>query len=170
MKKRVIWSNRDVDFDQWRKDLIEYQKENDYDNPEDVTDDDILCFIDESLSNCIDDERMNLNIVTDGRILAIADLGLWNGRRQGYKVLGCNVNNIFNISEDYNEYYSDGHNIRATCIHHDGTNFIEYRVIREDKNITNLLNNIFYGKEITRKQLNYYTKSLAPYVHKVYGW
>lgn len=170
MKKRIIWSNRDIDFDQWRESLIEYQKENGYENPDDVTDDDVLCFIDESLSNYIDDERMNLDIVTDGRILAIADLGLWNGRRQGYKVLGCNVNNIFNVSEDHNEYYSDGHNIKATCIHHDGTNFIEYRVIREDKNITNLLNDILYGKEITRKQLNYYTKSLAPYVHKVYGW
>lgn len=170
MKKRIIWSNRDIDFEQWKEALIEYQKENDYDNPEDVTDDDVLCFIDESLSNYIDDERMNLNIVTDGRILAIADIGLWNGRRQGYKVLGCNVNNIFNVSEDYNEYYSDGHNIKATCIHHDGTNFIEYRVIREDKNITNLLNDILYGKEITRKQLNYYTKSLLPYVAKVYGW
>lgn len=170
MKKRIIWSNRDTDFDQWKEDLISFRRENDYENPEDVTDDDVLCFMDDTLGLYWNDEHMNLDIVTEGRILAIADLGLWNGRRQGYKILGCNVNNIFDIREDYSEYYGDGHNIKATCVHHDGTNYIEYRVIREDRNIYNLINDILYGKEITRKQLNYYTKSLYPYVAKAYGW
>jgi len=170
MKKLIIWSNEDIDFDAWKADLIEYQKENDYDNPEDVTDSDVWNFIDESLSNQLDDERWNLNVTTDGRILAIADLGLWHGRRQGYMILNSNVNNIFTISEDYNEYYSDGHNIKASCTHHDGTNYIEYRVIRENRNIKNLLDAIYNGEQITRKKLNYYTKSLHPYVAKVYGW
>jgi hypothetical protein len=168
--ERIIWSNRDIDFDEWKESLIEYQKENGYENPEDVTDDDVWDFISESLSNQLDDEKWNLNIATDGRILAIADLGLWNGRRQGYMILNSNINNIFTISEDYNEYYGDGHNIKASCVHHDGTNYIEYRVIREDRNIKNLLDAIYLGKEITRKKLNYYTKSLYPYVAKVYGW
>ena len=166
MKKRIIWSNRDIDYDQWKEDLIQYNKEMGYNNPEDVHAKDVFHFVDESLSNYLDDERMNLNVETEGRIIAIADVGLWNGRVQGYRILGKNVNEIFQIHEDYNEYYSDGHNIKATCIHHDGTNYIEYRVIREDKNIDNL----FDGTEITRKRLNYYTKSLLPYVKKVYGW
>ena len=109
-------------------------------------------------------------LLTDGRILAIADLGLWNGRKQGYKILYEFANSIFSISEDYNEYYSDGYNIRANCTHHDGTNHILYRVIREDRNIQNLLDAIYNGEEITRKKLNYYTKSLHPYVRRVYGW
>lgn len=170
MTKRIIWSNRDIDFDDWKESLIQYQKENNYEDPEDVSDDDVWSFIHESLDNYLDDERANLNVATDGRILAIADLGLWNGRRQGYRILGTNVSDIFKIGEDYNEYYSDGYNIKATCIHHDGTNHIEYRAIREDRNIQNLLVDIYDGKEITRKQLNYYTRSLHPYVAKVYGW
>lgn len=170
MKKQIIWSDRDIDFDEWKESLIEYQKENDYDDPEDVTDNDVWNFIHESLNNQLDDEKLNLNVATDGRILAIADLGLWNGRRQGYMILSSNVNSIFNISEDYNEYYGDGYNVKAKCTHHDGTNYIEYRVIREDRSIQNLLDAIYSGEEITRKKLNYYTKSLYPYVAKVYGW
>ena len=166
MKKRIIWSNKDIDFEQWKQALIEYHNEMNYSNPEYVFDDEVWNFIDESLSNQFDDERMNLNVKTEGRVVAIADVGLWNGRRQGYRILGANVNEIFRISEDYNEYYSDGHNIKATCTHHDGVNYVEYRVIREDRNIDNLFN----GEEITRKRLNYYTKSLLPYVKAVYGW
>lgn len=118
----------------------------------------------------LEDERMNLDISTDGRILVIADLGFWFGRRQGYKIINRNVSNILYDDADYVEWYSDGHNIKATAIHHDGTNYYEYREIREDRNIDNLLNAIYNGEKITRQKLNYYTKSLHPYVAKVYGW
>lgn len=170
MRKRIIWSNRDIDFDQWKEDFIAYRKEYEYDNPYDITDDDVWAFIYESLDQYLDDERANLNKPTDGRILVIATLGLWDGRHSGYKILDRNVNEIFCTGEDYTEWYSDGHNIKATAVHHDGTNCYEYRVIREDRNIDNLLNAIYNGEEITRKKLNYYTRSLHPYVAKVYGW
>jgi hypothetical protein len=124
----------------------------------------------ETCSMYLEDERNNLNIITDGRILVIADLGLWNGRRQGYKVLGQRVSDILSDDADYIEWYGDGHNIKATAIHHDGRNYYEYRVIREDRNINNLLNAIYSGEQITRKKLNYYTKSLYKDVAKIYGW
>lgn len=170
MKKRIIWSNMNIDVDVWRDEYVQCRKEEDYENPEDVNDHDVYAFAEESLSYQLDDERMNLNVETEGRILAIANLGLWDGRRQGYKILGNNVSDIFNISETYNEYYSDGYNIKASCIHHDGTNLIKYRVIREDRNIDNLLDAIYNGEKISPWKLSYYTKSLHPYVAKVYGW
>ena len=170
MKKRVIWSNIDIDFDQWKEDLIEARSNDWLASMENISDDEVWNWAHHMLDQYLEDEIMNLNVETEGRILAIADLGLWDGRRCGYRILGTNVNNIFNIREDYSEYYSDGHNIKAICTHHDGTNYIEYRVIREDRNIDNLLNDIYNGKEITRKKLNYYTKSLHSYVAKVYGW
>ncbi len=170
MKKLTIWSNRDINFDEWKADLIAYQKENGYEEPEDVTDNDVWNFIDESLTNQLDDETYNLNIRTNGRILVIGDLGLWDGRKQGYKILGKNVNEIFSSHYDYTEWYSDGYNIRAIDTHHDGTNYYEFREIREDRNIQNLLDVIYNGEKITRKKLNYYTRSLHTYVAKVYGW
>ncbi len=33
----------------------------------------------------LDDERMNLDVQLSQPILVIADLGLWHGRRMGYK-------------------------------------------------------------------------------------
>lgn len=172
MKKLTIWSNRDINFDEWKEDLIAYQKENDYEDPEDVTDDDVWNFIYESLDNQLGDEKMNLNITINGRILVIADLGLWDGRKQAYQILPRkNVNEIFCCHEDYTtEWYSDGYNIKAVDVHHDGTNYYEFREIREDRNIQNLLNAIYNGEKITRKKLNYYTRSLHPYAAKVYGW
>ena len=169
MKKRIIWSNLNINPDDWKDGYKEFIETNELDTDPD-NENKLWEYIDDEITRYLEDEHANLDKPTEGRILAIADLGLWNGRKQGYKILDETVNSIFDISEDYNEYYSDGYNIKATCVHHDGTNYIEYRVIREDRNIHNLLADIYDGKEITRKQLNYYTKSLHPYVAKVYGW
>lgn len=163
MKKHIIWSNIDLNVNDW-KDFLEEE----YPDVEDKYEQYRL--IEDLNYLYLEDEHANLNKKTDGRILVIADLGLWNGRRQGYKILNENVNNIFSTGEEYTEWYSDGYNIKAVASHHDGTNYYEYRVIREDRNINNLLDAIYNGEEITRKKLNYYTKSLHPYVAKIYGW
>ena len=169
MKKRIIWSNMNINPDDWKEGYKEIAEENGWD--EDIDDENNLWnYIYEELDHYIDDERMNLDVTTDGRILVVADLGLWYGRRQGYRILDGNVKNILSADVDYVEWYSDGYNIKATAAHHDGTNYYEYRVIREDRNIQNLLDAIHNGEEITRKKLNYYTRSLEPYVRRVYGW
>lgn len=169
MKKRIIWSNMNINPDDWKEGYKEIAEENGWE--EDTDDENNLWnYIYEELDHYIDDERMNLDVTTDGRILVVADLGLWYGRRQGYRILDGNVKNILSADVDYVEWYSDGYNIKATAAHHDGTNYYEYRVIREDRNIQNLLDAIDNGEEITRKKLNYYTRSLEPYVRRVYGW
>ena len=164
MKRHIIWSNRNLDLADW-KDFIEEEYP-------DVTDEDKQYeLISEMNMEYLRDERCNLSEKIDGRILVIADLGLWDGRKQGYKILGNTISDIlYDRDGEYLEWYGDGYNIKATVSHHDGTNFYEYRVIREDRNIENLLDAIYNGEEINRKKLNYYTKSLYPYIAKIYGW
>ena len=164
MKRHVIWSNRNLDINDW-KDFLEEEY------PE-VTDEyEQYELISEMNMEYLRDERCNLSEKVDGRILVIADLGLWDGRRQGYKILDNTISDIlYDENGEYLEWYGDGYNIKATVSHHDGTNFYEYRVIREDRNIENLLDAIYNGEEINRKKLNYYTKSLYPYIAKIYGW
>ena len=169
MKKRIIWSNMNINPDDWNEGYKEIAEENGWEEDTD-NENNLWNYIYEELDHYIDDERMNLDVTTDGRILVVADLGLWYGRRQGYRILDGNVKNILSADVDYVEWYSDGYNIKATAAHHDGTNYYEYRVIREDRNIQNLLDAICNGEEITRKKLNYYTRSLEPYVRRVYGW
>lgn len=170
MKKRIIWSNMNINPEDWKERYKEIAEENGWEEDTD-NENNLWRYINETLDQYLDDERANLDMLIDGHILIIADLGLWNGRRQGYRIHEGNVKNIlYDADADYIEWYSDGYNIKATAVHHDGTNFYEYRVIREDRNIQNLLDAIYNGEEITRKKVNYYTKSLEPYVAKVYGW
>ena len=163
MKKRTIWQNIDFNIEDWKDFLEEYHS--------DVTDEDEqMDLIKEMNSVYLWDERANLNKKIDGRILVIGNIGRWNGRFNGYKILDNNIASILETDCDYCKWYSDGYNIKFTGHHHDGTNYVEYRVIREDRNIENLLNDIYDGKEISRKKLNYYTKSLHSYIAEVYGW
>lgn len=168
--KHIIWDNRNLDVDDWRDNYKEFLEINEIDG--DPNDEDALYnYMVETNNMYLDDERTNLNKKVDGRILVIADLGLWYGRKQGYKILGNTISDIlYDENGEYLEWYGDGYNIKATASHHDGTNFYEYRVIREDRNIENLLDAIYNGEEISRKKLNYYTKSLYPEVAKIYGW
>ena len=173
MKKHIIWSNMNLDIEDWREDYAEFLEINDIDDRDPDDEDDIYDWMVETNSEYLYDEQMNLNKVVDGRILVIADLGLWNGCASGYKILGNNIKEIFNINSrgfDYAEFYGDGYNIRATEAHHDGTNHYLYRVIREDRNVDNLLDAIYNGEKITSSKLNYYTKSLYKDVAAVYGW
>lgn len=83
--KRIIWSNYNLNLEDWMEGIKENLDINgiDYsDWPESRFEDEMWEFNREYFY----DEQMNLNIPTEGRIIAIADLGLWNGRRTGYKL------------------------------------------------------------------------------------
>lgn len=171
MKKHIIWSNMKLDIKDWKDGYKEWLEINDINDRDSEDEDDIYRWMCDTNDGYLDDERMNLNKVVDGRILVIADLGLWNGRRPGYQVIGTrNIKDILDVNYDYAEFYGDGYNIRGTEVHHDGTNHYLYRIIREDRNIENLLNAICDGEEISKSKLNYYTRSLYKDVAKIYGW
>ena len=136
------------------------------------TEEEIAQEIYDRLDMNFDDETMNLDKQLDGRILAIASMGLWNGRRTGYKILGFNLNEVLtsSIGCDEKEVYFDGFNIKAKGYHHDGTNYVEFRELKEDKNYDKLLNKIYDNEPISRQELNYYTKPLGKYVKEIYGF
>lgn len=75
--RHIIWSNINLDLDDWRDDLKEEYP--------DYTDDELYREMVETNSYYLEDERVNLNVEVGEPILVIADLGLWNGRHQGYK-------------------------------------------------------------------------------------
>lgn len=173
MDKHIIWSNLNLDIDDWRDGYKEWLEINEIDDRDPNNEDDIYSWMVETNDSYFDDECLNLSKEIDGRILIIADLGLWDGRHSGYKILGTNIKEIFDINSrgfDYAEFYGDGKDIRGTEIHHDGTNYYLYRVIREDRDINKLLDATYDGEEISSQKLNYYTRSLYKDVADVYGW
>ena len=134
------------------------------------TDEQIYDGVTDHINLWYEDEECNLNRELDGRVLAIADLGLWYGRRKAYKILGRNLSDIlWNISCDEFRVYADRYNVKAEGYHHDGHNYVEYRELREDRNYDILLGKLYNNEEVSREEINYYTKSLRSKVREVYG-
>ena len=156
-QKRVIWSNND--YDEWAEAMAN-----------EITDEEITPeYYSFCCENDLDDERVNLNVEVDGYIVAFASLGLWNGRRNGAKLVGTNVRDILYSNDDYVTWYCDPYNVRAEMIHHDGTNYILYRVANNKEYAEHLVDKIAYGN-MSEEEFRKRTKSLRPYVANVYGW
>lgn len=151
-QRRIIYTN-DIDID-------EEMATGDYEDEDDVY------FSNETW---LSDERCNLNIDVDGVIVAFACLGLWDGTHKGAKTIGTNVNDILHSKCDIVTWYCDPYNVKCDAIHHDGSNFILYRVAKDMQTAKRLVNEIAYG-DMSEKQFRKATRSLRPYVAKVYGW
>lgn len=158
----------EYDFDEIKKDMIESSDFKD----ESVSDENVWEYIYNNIDFNYENTLRGLNIDTEGYIIAIATMGLWNGRRTGCKIL--DKNNLKEIlycgSEDYNHLYYDGFNVYKNAIHHDGTNCIMFREVRPDVNIEKLCDKIYSNEKISNALLNRYTRSLRRYIKKIYSW
>lgn len=125
----------------------------------------------ENFNDYLDDKRMIFDIETGGYIVAFCSLGLWIGNRIGYREFGTNVRDIFNYcSCDDGEWYADKYNVRATLLHHDGSNQLVFRYVESKEKLERVCNNIYNGKIRTEKDFFKATKSIRPFIAKVYGW
>ena len=107
---------------------------------------------------------------SDGVIVAFASLGLWDGRRNGAKVVGCNVNAILTTGYgDFRKVYADRYNVRSIVTDHDGTDYILFRIARDMEHAERLVERIAYDG-MTEKQFRKATRSVRPIVARVYGW
>lgn len=163
--EQIIWSNENLDLDDWR-DFYKTEYPDIYVAGEDAMYEQMV----QDNYEYLQDEIDNLDKPLNGRILVIADLGLWNGRRSGYKILSNNLNEIFKTRlGDYYKIYCDGYNVKMEDIHHDGTNVYTFREIKENRNIDKLLDRIYNQQPVSSSILNYYTKSLRDYIWHIYG-
>lgn len=126
----------------------------------------------ENIELWYEDEKTNLDKYLAGNIIAIADLGLWNGRVNGYKVMNNNLSSILEFFHcDYIRVYQDRYNIKSDCIHHDGINHILFRMLRPELTynmIDNFEEKMCTGK-LTSRDLRKYTVSLNTEIDNIYG-
>lgn len=169
-KEHIIFDNTNVNEEDYREAFEEYCEMNGYEEGEK----DLSEYVWETIDMYLQDEHSNLNKTINGNILVIADLGFWDGRRSGYKIIHTNnLNAIFNVlggDYDYFKFYCDRYDVKAELHHHDGTHYLTFREIREGKDITSLTDKLYEQEEITQKEITRYTKSLKPYVKQIYGW
>lgn len=164
-EKRMIWQNIDLDLEDWIGDLKA-------EHPG-LTKDEYNDMMIELNREHLSDERMNLDIPCED-IVAIGDIGRWDGRVTGYKVFeNCKISDCLTTDCDYAEWYVDRDGeFRCREIHHDGTNYIYYRVFKEaasydDRN--ELLGKLYKGKA-SQQDIDRLTDKLGSAIGKVYGW
>ena len=149
--RHIIWSNENLDLDDWREDLQEQYP--------DCSEDELYRIMCETNADYLSDERVNLNIQLSQPILVIADLGLWNGRRMGYKEIPSG-----NVDKKGD--------FRCDDIHHDGTNHYLYRVYKDgvSEYQKDRLKEKLYEGTATRADVTRITRRLGDEIGKVYGW
>lgn len=165
MYRHVIWSS-DVDVDDYKEWLEEEYP--------DASETEKWELAEEANGMRLDDERENLNIQLNDDILVIANLGFWNGRHSGYKVLSSgNIKDCLYSNADYNTWYLDDRgDLCCDAVHHDGTNYYTYREWKpgvSEVQKENLLDKIYYGKA-TRRDITRVTRRLGDDIARVYGW
>lgn len=163
--KRMIWSSEDRLNDTAREDYQKFQREVLEDESYEVSDEKWA----DKVYLWLEDERCNLNKDVDGVIVAFAIVGTWRGPRQGYQIFGSNVAGILQSQCDEAKWYGDGYNIRGRMMHHDGTNYVLYRVAKDRYEAERIADKIYSG-EIDEAGFRRKTRSLYPYVADVYGW
>ena len=165
-ERHIIWSNYDLDYEAWKADL-----EQEY--PE-LSEDERISLMHEFNSDYLADERCNLNIQLSQPILVVADLGLWNGRRSGYKEIESgNIRDCLYSDTDYSTWYVDRlGDLRCDAIHHDGTNHYLYRTYKDGvrESQIDLLKEKLYRGIATRADITRITRRLGDDIAKVYGF
>lgn len=165
-KEHIIWSNYELDYEDWRDDM-----ESEY---PDLSEAERIALMYEINNDYLDDERLNLNIQLPQPILVIADIGKWDGRYSGYaeirsgKICDCLQSNM-----DYATWYVDKlGDLRCDAVHHDGTNHYLYRAYKpgiRDSQIGLLKDKLYEGKA-TRADITRITRRLGDEIAKVYGF
>ena len=167
-ERHVIWSNYDLDYEDWRDDLeAEYP---------DLTEDERMALMYEINGDYLDDERANLNVQLSRPILVVGDLGLWYGRRMGYKEIESgNIRDCLYSGRDdvYSTWYVDRlGDLRCDVVHHDGTNHYLYRTYKDgvSESQIDLLKEKLYRGIATRADITRITRRLGDDIAKVYGF
>lgn len=167
--ERIIWS--DTYF--WSNEEVEESEEFIKESCEIYDEYDVYMELQYQNGDCLDDERKNLNINLENEIIIFGDLGLWDGRVHGYKVIKSgNIADCLYSECDYAKWYCDKYNFKFKGVHHDGCNYYTYRVLRKD--VTEEQKENFYEAIIegrcNDRMIRRYTKSIRPYIAEVYGW
>lgn len=154
---------------------LEYARENLEQNHMEVTEETIFEEAYERKDWDYDDLKAEFNTIsTNGKIIAIVDCGLWNGRVTRTATFNY-LADIFMLFAEYDdcEIYLDDKDLRAVGHHHDGTNYILIRSFKEkitEEQEDNFKSLFYSTDEVNKYQLGYYTESVKPMIDKHFGF
>jgi hypothetical protein len=140
-------------------------------------------------SRILVDEGENLaSLDSPGPIIAIATIGTWRGDRFGYKKIGDEICDILKSTHNYDgsEIFAEksdidrkqgSFDIKCRGVHHDGTNYITFRSLKDGVDLDELHSIIFSDERVegsiedrAKDWLRKNTKSIEPPIRQLYGW
>ena len=163
--KHTIWSNLNLDINDWGELRDEHPG---------YTENDLIKEMYRINNDYLDDERCNLNIKCRTDIIVFGDIGRWNGRVSGYRLIKSgNIADCLYTDCDMVEWYVDENGeFCSTQIHHDGTNYLYYRKFKNNLSSDekeDFLDRFYEGKT-TQEDIDHVTDKLGKMIAKVYGW
>ena len=120
----------------WNYDTYSYDKEEMKQEYEEIyeeipSEEELERFIEDTNNMFLDDERSNVEFYEKQHgqktYIILADLGLWDGRAEGGKIIKGLWNAISKCFEDYNHIYEYRRRLCVDAIHHDGTNHFQIK-------------------------------------------
>lgn len=125
-KVNEIWNH---DTSGWDREEMKMEFEDVYGYAPDEAE--LDTFIDEENAMNLDVERCNVEYYEKEHgqktYVILADLGLWNGRAEGGKIIKGLWNAISKCFEDYNHIYEYRLRLCVDAVHHDGTNHFQIK-------------------------------------------
>lgn len=161
--KFIIWSNEDLNLGSWQEIFDE----------ENITSEEEQWALVYDMNNIyLDDERTTLSVIKQD-ILAIADLGRWNGRVSGYRDFSS-VSECLTSDCDYVTWYINPEgDFCCSASHHDGTNTYIYRAwdnrISEETR-QKVREAIYFNSANKDELIEKHTKPLGLEIAKIYGF
>jgi len=164
-EKYTVWSNKNLDLKDWIDDLK-------YEYP-DASEEELTELMWETNNMYLEDERVNLDINVSSPILVIADLGLWDGRKSGYKEIPSgNIKDCLFSECEYVEWFVEDDEFKCEESHHDGTNYLTYRKYKEtaSEKEREALKEKIYDGTATQEDIDKVTEKIGRTVMEVYWY
>ncbi len=170
---RTLYSNfyEDLNLDKFKEDYKDFLEEENLLDADEAELYELMYSFDEM---DFDDFFTQCDIQLEDGIVVIADIGRWNGRASGYKVVRSgNVQDILHSDCDYAKWYVDSYkNLRFEGAHHDGRNYYLYRTWKNtisEEQKENFLDKIYEGA-VTSRDITRYTKRIGDVVLERLGY
>lgn len=154
MKKIILYTNN-YNFETEKKEFLEYH------DKKECTDDEVYNWINDIQETDYDNIKDELKTLPNN-LIAIADVGLWYGTRKGYKLI--NNDEILSLVSncDYIDVYIEGNDLKIKGDHHDGTNYITIRQLKDiSDTIQDRLESSIYNNSNCLYYIKKYTKSIG---------
>ena len=159
----TIWSNENLKLEDW-EDIFE-----DKEISEDAKWDAVYNALDCNLHL----ERAFLSEINlNENIIAIADIGRWNGRVNGYKEFESITDCLYSNCDYVTWYIDEEGEFCCRAVHHDGTNYYRYRIWKSettDEQREQLKEKIYNNEDFSESE-QLFTEPLGHIIIKAYGF